>query len=75
MNEGLVERVSRAIAADQGEAYAEHRSEYDQYARIAVSELGVSELLEALSSIAVGKMSASDAAYVARTTLAKAGVA
>lgn len=39
----FAERVARAIAADQGEAYAEHKSEYDSYGRVAVSAL-VTEL-------------------------------
>tara|TARA_R110000851_G_C13100092_1_gene568095 strand:- start:1863 stop:2384 length:522 start_codon:yes stop_codon:yes gene_type:complete len=40
--EALIEIVGRAIAADQGEAYAEHMSEYRQYGSIAVDALAPS---------------------------------
>lgn len=49
--EALIERVGRAIAADQGEAYAEHMSEYRQYASIAVNALAVSDALEVLRDV------------------------
>lgn len=36
---GLSKIVAEAIAADQGEAYAEHKSEYDSYGRVAIKAL------------------------------------
>jgi len=40
MNEAeLAELVARSIANDQGEAYAEHKSEYDSYGSAAVEAL------------------------------------
>lgn len=40
----LIERVARAIAAAQGDAYAEYKSEFDGYARAAVGALGMANM-------------------------------
>lgn len=40
----IVMRVAKAIAAAQGDAYAEYKSEFDGYARAAVAELGMATM-------------------------------
>lgn len=40
----IIERVAKAIAAAQGDAYAEYKSEFDGYARAAVGALGMANM-------------------------------